>query len=215
MYERESALKNTVPFKLPPRSKNPFRVVNYLANKRGLDKGIVTDHIRQGKILQSEKFGNCLFVGYDEQGVARYATARGTCEVPGKMQFKKDVPGSDKSYGFMMPGRSKTVYVFESAIDAISHATFFKINDLDYTEDTRISLGGVSPLALDRYLSKHEVKEIAFCLDNDDAGRKAAMKMMEQYMRDGREVCYMPPQLKDYNEDLLRCRQELCEEMEM
>ena len=86
--------------------------------------------IKQGKIYQAitykdgYHFKNCAFVGYDENGKARYCALR----APGKdSKFRQDVENSDKTYGFCMEGRSDRVYEFEAPIDAMSHATLCKL----------------------------------------------------------------------------------------
>ncbi|MFR3166151.1 MAG: hypothetical protein ACLTQG_30395 [Hungatella sp.] len=53
--------------------------------------------------------------------------------------FRQDIENSDKTYGFLMPGRGKRVYAFEAPIDAISHATLCKRFGIDWTKDYRVS----------------------------------------------------------------------------
>ena len=73
----------------------------------------------EGKIYQAithkdgYHFKNCAFVGYDENGKARYCALR----APGKdSKFRQDVENSDKTYGFCMEGRSDRVYSFPCGV---------------------------------------------------------------------------------------------------
>jgi len=85
-----------------------------------------------------------------------------------------------------MKGISNLVYVFESPIDAMSHATLFKLNDLDWRKDFRLSLGGVSGKALEKFLSCNpQITRISLCLDNDEAGLNYSKKHAEEYRAKG------------------------------
>ena len=92
------------------------------------------------------------------------------------------------------------VFVCESPIDAMSHATFAKLYGHDWRQDNRISLGCTWDGALERYLQWHpEIKKIVFALDNDylakdkdgcyrNWGQMAAMKWCDKYSEKGYEV---------------------------
>ena len=64
------------------------------------------------------------------------------------------------------------VIVFESAIDAISHASIYKAAGLSCSDCDRLSLGGTQKgVALLSYLKTHpKIKQIVLALDEDDAG---------------------------------------------
>ena len=121
-----------------------------------------------------------------------------------------------------MPGKSNKVYVFESPIDAMSHATFFKLQNEDWKKDSRLSLGGLADLALDRYLAEHpSVTQVIFCLDNDyketeNHGQLAVRRMALKYSKQGYEVKKQVPQLpyKDFNEQLVAVMSELKKQYE-
>jgi hypothetical protein len=83
---------------LPDKVGIPLRLYDYLCVKRGIDGEIVHSLI-QRKMLYEDRRGNVVFVGYDGQGKARFATLRGTY---GDCSFRGDCPGSDKRYGFNM-----------------------------------------------------------------------------------------------------------------
>ena len=206
---------------LPNRVAGAYKnVYMYLTEVRKIDPSIVTECFKDKLIYQDEK-KNCVFVGYDEQHIPKYASRRGTYSVEGAAPFKGDCTGSDKSYGFLMEGSIKThIYVFESPIDALSHATLTLekakgLSRSDYKtswkKHTRLSLGGVSDRALRRYITTHpELKEISFCLDNDEAGKKAATQYKATYEQLGYKVNVytVPPTTgKDYNEFLCKFKE--------
>ena len=190
---------------LPEKVSFPLRLYDYLCNKRGIDGDIVNTLI-QREMLYEDKRGNVVFVGYDGQGKARFASLRGTY---GDCSFRGDCAGSDKRYGFHMAAcaPSERLYIFESAIDAMSHASLKNAatgGTGAWKRDPRLSLSGTSDMALNFFLNQHKaVKELVFCLDNDQAGREAAATMARKYADKG----YCPrleiPVGKDFNEDLL------------
>ena len=62
--------------------------------------------------------------------------------------FRQDVENSDKTYGFIMEGRSNRVYEFEAHHRRMSHATLCKLNGIDWRKDHRVSEGCLSDKAL-------------------------------------------------------------------
>ena len=201
---------------LPPKAEGKYsHVFAYLSQTRKVSLEVIQWCVAE-KILYEDDHNNCVFIGRDKDKVARFATRRGTYTKAGVEPFKKDCIGSSKSYGFCMEGSCKEhIYVFEAAIDAMSHASLgiLKARALgrsDYKTawqaHTRLALGGVADNALKRYLAEHPaVKEISFCLDNDEAGRTAAAAMSKTFAEQGYTVhTYFVPQGKgkDYNEYL-------------
>lgn len=185
---------------LPPKAMDNNRVFAYLNKTRRIDVSIIADMMQMEKIYQSEQ-GNCVFVGTDKEGNIRFACERGTFS---RVSYRRDCPGSDKRFCFHMEGRSNLLYVFEAPIDAMSHATLFKMQKLDYTEDHRISLGCLGDAALKQYLQDWpEIKNIILCLDNDRWGRKASAKFKQELKEKGYTVSEEFPKGKDYNEDLV------------
>lgn len=149
---------------LPEKASNYCRAAWYLMQIRGIEPEIVSRLMHEKKLYQQDKTGNCVFVGYDEEGVAKYCSMRGTTP---ERPFKQDREHSDKSYPFHIAGTSTRLYVCESPIDAMSQANIIKIKGLDWTVDHYISLGGLSDQALERFLQQNHITEIIFCLDND------------------------------------------------
>ena len=125
-------------FTLPPAAPNNARVVAYLCG-RGISPVVLSYCVDRGLVYESLPYHNCVFVGKDETGTARYAALRGTYSYG--RPFKAETPGSDKRYGFCIPPLhpSTTVAVFEAAIDAMAEMTLS-----DNTADKyRLSLGGI------------------------------------------------------------------------
>ena len=189
---------------LPEKRGLSFRLYDYLCQKRGIDSSIINTLMQEGKLYE-DKRGNVVFVGFDEQGQARFASLRGTY---GEDVFRMDCAGSDKRYGFSMAAYQPSVllYVFESPIDAMSHASLEKdiTGDADaWKQHSRLSLAGTSDTALPFFLNQHRTaNELVFCLDNDLAGREASVALARKYREKGFNTRIELPMGKDFNKDL-------------
>ena len=196
---------------LPEKSELSAKVMWYLTG-RGIDIDIVKDCIDEGLIYESLPYHNCVFVGFDENGKEAYAFFRSSNEGE---RLMGEAVGSDKRYSFRIKANSNTIHVFESAIDLLSYATIMKMRTGNWRAETMVSLGGVYapspnkliskiPAALDNALQNHpEVKAIALHLDNDNAGRAAALSITEQ-LKDRYEMRNEPPPKgKDCNDYLM------------
>jgi hypothetical protein len=191
---------NTAELALPTKAKDYNRIFAYLNKTRKIDASIIADMVQMEKLYQSER-GNCVFVGPDKDGNIRFACERGTLS---RVSYRRDCSGSDKRFCFHMEGQGNLLYVFEAPIDAMSHATLFKMQNLDYTKDHRISLGCLGDAALMQYLQdRPEIKNIVLCLDNDKWGRNASIKFMQKLKEKGYIVSEEFSKEKDYNEDLV------------
>lgn len=193
------------PFSLPQKAQaKADRLFAYLNLTRKIDANVISALKQDRKIYQDEK-GNVVFVGFDEQNEAKYASIRGTLS---DVQYRGEVLGSNKKYSFSVNGSNKTkLYIFESPIDLMSHCTLADIiidNPKAWTVHNRLSLAGTSDVALEHYLSKNQdVKELIFCLDNDEAGRTATEKHIEKYSEKGYICSTVFSKAKDYNEELI------------
>lgn len=198
-------------FSLPEENRCGRAMVSYL-QKRGIDADIISQCIGKKILYESRRYQNCVFVGRDPEGRARYACLRGT-----RGDFKMDVDGSDKRYGFFLPAsvqESSFLAVAESPIDALSVATLLKLQGEDFARNYYLSLGGTAPRALLRFLRDHKaVTHISLCLDNDRAGILGMEKIREAIQEDTvlsrhiRMIADNPPPAaggKDYNELLCR-----------
>jgi len=191
-------------FQLPPRNQDNRRVIAYLQS-RGIDKTLISDCINRGDLYESAKYHNCVFVGRDESGKARFAAMRGTSG-----SFKRDTEGSDKRFGFMLPPDnpfSNAVIVCEAPIDCLSHQSLCGQGFFEPFDGWRLSLGGTALAALRYFLERHaEVTTCLVCTDNDVAGNSAAEKIAE--LPGIKTVRAIPPIGKDWNEALLALQKE-------
>ncbi|KAF5037577.1 hypothetical protein DSECCO2_563120 [anaerobic digester metagenome] len=189
---------------LPEKAGISLRLYDYLCGRRGIDSGIVNTLIQKEKLYEDRR-GNVVFVGHDELGKARFASLRGTYGDP---PFRGDRAGSDKRYSFSMAAcaPSGRLYIFESPIDAMSHASLENaaVGDAGaWKRHNRLSLAGTSDTALPFFLNQHPaVRELIFCLDNDPAGREAVAVMARKYVEKGYHTSIILPAGKDFNEDL-------------
>lgn len=187
-------------FVLPPKADNENRVFAYLAKSRCIDPMIVRYALKQKLIYQEQKYGNCCFVGFDKNGIAKYCTKRGTNS---NVQFRGEVAGSDKSIAWKINGAGEDprLFVFEAPIDALSHASIYLWTGLDWKKDTRLALGGCSLLALKTELSEHNYRTIVVCSDNDSAGNEVFQKVKDTY--GGQYKVLRKSSIgKDWNEDI-------------
>ena len=189
---------------LPEKAGISLRLYDYLCGRRGIDSDIVNTLIQKEKLYEDRR-GNVVFVGHDEHGKARFASLRG---IYGDPPFRGDCAGSDKRYSFSMAAcaPSGRLYIFESPIDAMSHASLENaaVGDAGaWEQHNRLSLAGTSDTALPFFLNQHPtVRELVFCLDNDPAGREAAALMARKYAEKSYHTSIILPAGKDFNEDL-------------
>ena len=198
--QRQERLKK--PFVLPPKGINNDRVYAYLRG-RGIDGDIINRCI-DGGILYENMQGNCVFVGYDGN------KPRFACERSTKGDYKRDISASDKRFSFVLPPKnpeSRNLACFESAVDSMSHAGIHKL-DGDKWDGYRLSLGGVSPIALLSFLERNPlIENVRLCLDADKAGKDATERIIKGLLGDKRfsrlRITVAPPPLgKDYSDTL-------------
>ena len=157
-------------------------------------------------------FKNNLVVstGKNTQGEISYAAFRIAST---NYRFRGEVAGSDKASGFLIEseGMNDCVYVFESFIDAMSHANLYNIkygNKDAWKLHNRLALGGTADTALMELLKrKPNIRNICLCLDNDSAGRAASATIRQKLMSMGYMNVYERfSREKDYNEELMMVR---------
>ncbi|GKX31398.1 hypothetical protein SH1V18_38780 [Vallitalea longa] len=186
---------------LPEKNSTYNHMIAYLIKTRKIDKDIVYDFIKQKKIYEN-KYRSCVFIGYDKEGIPRYASYRST-NTQGKT-YRGDVENSDKSFPFGIIGKSDTVNVFESPIDLMSYLSMIKLYNINNFKNHCISLGGVADIALERYLKEHQtISNIVICLDNDKAGDLGSKRINEKF-NDQYVINRHVPKGKDFNEDLTK-----------
>lgn len=190
--------------RLPERYQGtPSRLYAYLIQTRNIAPEIVRSLLYDGSIYQDVR-GNVVFVGRDQQQQARFACLRGTYSA---VSFKKECPGSDKRFSFSVAGADRErLYIFESPIDLLSAGTLanrIRRSPIEWRRNSRLSLAGLSDAALAHYLTVHpSFEELHFWLDNDGAGRQAALTLCRKYSKAGFRCYNHCPRNKDMNEDL-------------
>jgi len=193
------------------------RVFAYLKFTRRISP-VIIDSCVKNKSLYQDKNGNCVFVGFDNSGKPAYGAIRGTLT---EKKYRGDCSGSNKQFGFKMifDKSNPEIYVFESPIDAMSHATIANIvykSDNAYKNQNRLALGGLNTVHLDQFLQDNpQVKTIKLCLDNDfnavkkdgtpdeNHGQVFAERCCHRYSELGYKVHNICPKTKDFNDDLI------------
>ena len=194
---------------MPRANLSADRAVSYLRS-RGIDPEIIDFCISTGRIYESYPHHNVVFVGKDTLGNPRYANLRGI-----GTKFKGEASGSDKRFSFCIPAQgSRTVHLFESAIDLLSYATLQKMAGNDWKQEHLLSLAGVYrprkelkesslPLALKQFLTDHgPIEKIVLRLDNDCAGKDAMNALYTMLSGNYEVTARLPARGKDYNDTL-------------
>lgn len=165
-------------------------------------------------------FKNNLVVstGKNAQGEISYAAFRIAST---NYRFRGEVAGSDKASGFLIEseGMNDCVYVFESFIDAMSHANLYNIkygNKDAWKLHNRLALGGTADTALIELLKrKPNIRNICLCLDNDSAGHTAAKEIAGKLRSMGYVNIYERySNEKDYNDELKKVKSIINEQAE-
>ena len=198
---------------LPEKSDTNDHIIRYLSG-RGIDGKLIDACIHRGVLYETELYHNCVFIGHDEKGKARYGCYRSTND----MKVMGDLAGSDKKYSFRMNSEGNDLHVFESPIDLLSYMTLMNMKTGRWLTEPMLSLGGVYkpstdpskrrlPAALQNMLENHpEVTTISLHLDNDAAGRAAACNIEDQLKTRYNIRMEFPPYGKDFNDYLMHVR---------
>jgi len=218
--EKKEEIKK--PFKLPPHSKDMRRTFAYLIKHRCIDKDVVSFFAKEKLLYESyeksndgtKEYHNAIFVGLDENGVARHAHKRGIY-TNGK-GFKENIDSSDPCYSFHLRGTSDRLYVFEAPIDMLSFISLHK--DSNWKQHSYVALCGLSEQSMLKQLEiNSQMNKVVLCLDNDKAGINACEKFKNLLYEQGIVASRLSPALKDFNEDLQEGvkEQTQCYEMKM
>ena len=113
-------------FELPPKNKTMHRVYAYLIKQRFIAADVITHFAKNHSIYEDAEHHNAVFVGFDENGIARQASKRSTSTM-GKT-FRITCEGSDTKYSFAHFGNSDKLFVFEAPIDMLSYITMNQEN---------------------------------------------------------------------------------------
>lgn len=190
---------------LPEKNDSSKHIAKYLMS-RGIDKNIIESLIADGLLYESKDYHNCIFLGKDDEGKARYAAYRGCTSD----RILGEASGSDKSYPFRIETDSDRLHLFESAIDLLSFATIRQRYGYRWNADSMLSMGGIGvsksgslPIAIGRFLREHPIiSEIHIHFDNDAPGKAAAKALAAALETKYSVVNEPPPTGKDYNDYL-------------
>ena len=193
------------PFELPPANRDMRRVFAYLVKGRHIDRSVVTHFARARLLYEDAKYHNCVFVGWDEQGIPRHAHKR-SCNSFGKA-FRQNVEGSDPKYSFHHMGIDGRLFVFEAPIDLLSYLTLYPE---DWQAHSYVACCGTSAIpALSMLERMSAPEEVYLCLDNDQAGETGSLRMAEQIAEQFNIASdRLLPEHKDWNDDLCAGNQE-------
>ena len=190
-------------FKLPKAGDNMRRVYAYLVHHRGIDRDVLNAFAHKGMIYESADYHNAVFVGYDENGIARHAHKRGTGS---ESTYKGNVESCDPRYSFHWTGTDNTLYLFEAPIDMLSFISLHKDN---WRIHSYAACCGVSDQVLWQMLKDNpNIGYVYLCLDNDEPGQKANKRISDKLFTQGIPHEILIPTRKDWNENLLFIKQE-------
>lgn len=190
---------------LPEKNDSLKHITKYLMS-RGIDKNIIESLIAEGLLYESKGYHNCIFLGKDDEGKARYAAYRGCTSD----RILGEARGSDKPYPFRIETAGDRLHLFEGAIDLLSFATIQQRYGMRWNADSMLSMGGIGgsksssiPIAIRRFLREHPmISEIHIHFDNDGPGKAAAKALAVALETKYRVVNEPPPIGKDYNDYL-------------
>jgi len=210
-------------FKAPPPMQGKWReLFAYLNITRKLPADII-NYCVSNKLIYLDVKKRAIFCGYDKFGSMKFAEAKITNTY--NKYYPQNIEGSMKEYSFYIPAKPNAygydptkLYVFEAPIDLLSHGALMQLSMKKqcaavgmsemYRSDcwlgiNRVSLSGCSDIALKQRLSDDpRIKQIVFCLDNDERGRQATEKLMSDYSANFTVKVSIPPYGKDWNDTL-------------
>ena len=201
-HEPVPAAEQRREFRLSVPCASNDQAVSYLQNARKISPEILSPFLAAGDLYQESYCGNInvVFVGKDPEGVARSATRRATVGT-----FRKDLPGSNKKYGFSHIADSSDLFVFEAPIEVLSFASLFP----SALKHNLLSQGGCTNYScLLQFLSDHpNVSRVFLCFNNDidkknNPGQRAC-EHLEQTLPAALTVLRVIPCQGDWN-DILR-----------
>ena len=206
---------------LPEANADMKRLYAYLVKKRGISPEVVSFFVKEKLLYESREenkatgkvYQNAIFVGRDSDGNVRHAHKKGLYS-DGK-SYRGNLAGSEPEYSFQYRGKGNKVYVFEAPIDLMSYIT---LHSDDWQQHSYIALMGVSGKALMQFMKdREEMETIVFCLDNDEAGNQAIVRLTAEVQRLGKSLQIQIEQsiAKDWNEDLQNYQNHAEETMQM
>ena len=188
------------PFALPEANGNMRRVYAYLMKQRYIDADVISHFAKAKTLYEDARHHNAVFVGTDENGVARHAHKRSTLTIG--EPYRGNVESSDPKYSFRHIGHSDRLYVYEAPIDLLSFITLYK---KDWQDHSYLALCGVSDQAVFQTLqSIPHIRQVNLCLDNDGPGLAASNRISEKLKQTGYDqASRLLSHYKDFNADLV------------
>jgi hypothetical protein len=157
---------------VPEANRTMNRVYAYLMQERFIDREVISFFAHHKLLYEDAKYHNCIFVGMDEAGVPRHIHRRGTVG-----SFKQTETGSKADYSFHHDGTSDWLFVFEAPIDMLA---FITLHPDKWQQHSYVALCSVSERAiLHRLKVNPQLKKIVLCLDHDNAGRAACVRIAD------------------------------------
>ena len=204
IHERQpNTVKVKKEFKLPAAAQDYRHVYAYLIKTRGINHRIVDYFVKTKKLYENTHY-SCVFVGYDQFGVARHCTIRGTVS---NNPFKGEVESSDKRFTFCMEGTTDTLHIYEAPIDLMSYLTLcIKWDRRELWKDHHLARCCLANVPIETYLKRFpQIRKLIFHLDNDKWGKAATERFAKEYQLQGFETWAEHPdtQYKDFNEQLV------------
>ena len=196
------------PFVLPPAHTDMRRVFAYLIKQRCISREVLSEFAREKLLFEDAEYHNAVFVGYDEKGIARNAHKKSTAT---GSAFRINVEGSHPAYSCHYISKNPhphNLFVFEAPIDLLS---YISLHPQNWKKASYVALNGVSEQPVLKLLELYpQLQRVTLCLDNDEAGHKAASRIHKTLKEQGFEdVVYDISAHKDWNDDLKAlCSQE-------
>lgn len=189
------------PFVLPQAHTDMRRVFAYMIKQRCISREVLSEFARENLLFEDGEYHNAVFVGMDENGVARHAHKKSTATDSG---FRINVEGSDPAYSFHYLSKNPNphwLFVFEAPIDMLS---YISLHPQNWKNASYVALNGVSEQPIFKLLELYpQLDHVVLCLDHDAAGIEAAERIYDSLMEKGQyAVGQAQPKCKDWNEDL-------------
>lgn len=172
------------------------RVYAYLMNDRYISREVISYFAHRKILYEDERFHNCIFVGLDEDGIPRHIHRRGT-----HGSYKQTEAGSKAEHSFHYDGESELLFVFEAPIDMLA---FISLHQNEWTKHSYVALCSVSEIAiLHRLKTNRNLQKVVLCLDHDNAGKAACIRIREVLLQNGyKDVRMLNSVNKDWDEDI-------------
>lgn len=189
------------PFVLPQAHTDMRRVFAYLIKQRCISREVLAEFAKEKLVFEDGEYHNAVFVGVDENGVARHAHKKSAASDSG---FRINVEGSDPAYSFHYLSKNPNphwLFVFEAPIDLLSYISLHSDN---WKNASYVALSGVSEQPILKLLELYpQLDHVVLCLDHDTAGIEATERIYDSLMEKGHyAVGQAQSKCKDWNEDL-------------